>query len=97
MSNNNEEVIVEILPGEVKDSQGEFTNDEGEKIAYHTRKQPSRLETGGFAYPYDVRLEKDQKAYPPGRYRMRVSAMLTVNKGMHYIQKYPVLEALTGK
>lgn len=91
MSND---IVVVIEAGDVKERAGSFTNDAGEKVDYETRKQDARLEAGGFAYPYEVRLEKDQKAFAPGRYRMNTAKMLTVNKGVHVFSKYPVLEAL---
>ena len=88
----NGQVVVEILDGEVKDRQGKFTNDAGESISYHTRKQDARLESGGFAYPYDVRLEDGQGAFRPGRYTLRLDKMLKVNNGSVSLSKYAVLE-----
>lgn len=88
------DVIVHVFPGKVDERKGEFTNDKGEKVAYETRAQSGRLEVNGFAYPYQVRLEKDQPAYAPGAYRMALEHMLQVNKERHGISKYPVLEPL---
>lgn len=89
----NDQVIVVIPEGDVQERNGSFKNDQGEQVDYSTRKQAARLETGGFAYPYEVRLEKDQPAFKPGRYVMAMHKMLQVNKGVHSIAKYPVLEA----
>jgi len=88
----NADVIVEVLPGSVKERKGEFKNDDGEMVAYETRSQEGRLECNGFAYPYSVRLEKGQPEFKPGRYRLAVEKMLTVNKGAHNFSRYPVLE-----
>lgn len=90
----NSEVIVEVFPGDVESRGGTFKNDKGEDVQYETHKQAGRLESNGFAYPYDVRLEKGQKPYAPGRYRMNLAAMLTVNKGAHNVSKFPKLEPL---
>ena len=90
------EIVVVIEPGEVKERAGSFTNDAGEKVDYEKRTQEARLETCGYAYPYEVRLEKGQPAFKPGRYVMNVAKMLTVNKGVHGISKYPVLEAVAA-
>lgn len=91
---SNTEVIVEVFAGDVLSHGGTFKNDKGEDIVYETHKQSARLESNGFAYPYDVRLEKGQKPYAPGRYRMDLGAMLTVNKSAHAISKFPRLHAI---
>lgn len=90
----NDEVIVEVFPGSVDERSGTFKNDDGDEVSYTTRKQSAKLETMGFVYPYDVRLDKGQSPFPAGRYRMNVAKMLTVNKGAHLFSKYPVLEPL---
>jgi hypothetical protein len=92
----NSDIVVEVLEGQPDERSGTFKNDAGEEIEYSTRKQKARLEAGGFAYPYDVRLEKDQKPFAPGRYRMNPTKMLTVNKGVHGFSKYPVLEPVAA-
>lgn len=92
--NNERDVIVHVFPGKVEERDGDFTNDKGEQVSYSTRKQAARLEVNGFAYPYKVKLEKDQPAYDPGRYRMAVERMLEINKEVHGISKYPILEPL---
>lgn len=94
--NREEEAIVTINPGSVNERDGSFTNDKGEEVKYSTRKQDAKLEVNGFAYPYEVRLEKDQPAYAPGRYRMALHRMLQVNKGAHSISKFPSLEPLSA-
>ncbi len=91
MSND---IVVVIDGAQVKERAGSFKNDAGEQVDYKTRKQDARLEAGGFAYPYEVRLEDGQAPFPPGRYRMRPEKMLTVNKGTHAFSKYAVLEAI---
>lgn len=90
----NDEIVVEVLDGEVMEKDGSFTDDAGKDVKYTTRKQAARLESGGFAYPYSVRLEDGQRPYPKGRYRMLVSRMLQVNKGAHSLGKFTVLEPL---
>lgn len=96
---NERDVIVHVFPGKVEERQGQFTNDKGEKVDYETVTQSARLEVNGFAYPYKVRLEKDQPPYAAGRYRLALEHMLEVNKERHGIKKYPVLEpfAATAK
>lgn len=95
---NPNDVIVEVLPGSVSERDGTFVNDKGESVEYSTRKQPARLECNGFAYPYDVRLEKDQAPFQPGRYRLALERMLQVNKGAHGVSKFAVLDPIsTGK
>lgn len=89
-----DEVIVEVFPGSVDERSGTFKNDAGEDVQYTTRKQSAKLETLGFVYPYEVRLDKGQAPFPPGRYRLVVAKMLTVNKGAHQVSKFPVLEPL---
>lgn len=93
---NSTDVIVEVLPGSINEKEGTFTNDKGEEVKYATRKQSARLESNGFAYPYDVRLEKDQPAFQPGRYRLALERMLQVNKGAHGVSKFPVLVPVTA-
>lgn len=90
---NDQLIFVTVLPGTVDERKGTFTNDKGEEISYETRNQGARLESAGFIYPYDVRLQKDQAAYAPGRYRMCIESMLTVNKNKHGLDKFPILEA----
>lgn len=92
----NEEIIVEVFPGSVDERSGTFKDDEGNEREYTTRKQEAKLETMGFAYPYQVRLDKGQAPFAPGRYRMVVGKMLTVNKGAHAVSKFPVLEPLAA-
>lgn len=94
--NNDRDVIVEVLNGQPDERGGTFKNDKGEDVQYHTRKQEARLESGGFIYPYDVRLERDQPPYKPGRYRMAVERMLQINKGAHSLAKFPKLEPLAA-
>ncbi|MCD9096530.1 single-stranded DNA-binding protein [Luteimonas fraxinea] len=90
----NTEVIVEVFEGDVDIRGGTFKNDQGEQVEYETRKQPARLESNGYAYPFDVRLEKGRAPFPPGRYVMDCGAMLSVNKGAHAISKFPILRAV---
>ncbi|KGM56254.1 single-stranded DNA-binding protein [Lysobacter daejeonensis GH1-9] len=88
------DVIVEVVPGEVKTRGGNFKNDDGDDVAWTKRTQEARLQSNGFIYPYDVRLEEGQPPYPPGRYRLAIEKMLQVNKGAHFFSKFSVLEAL---
>lgn len=57
-------IKVTVLKNEIDERGGSFKNDAGENVEYTTRKQKAKLETGGFAYPYDVRLDKGQPGYP---------------------------------
>ncbi|WP_241900405.1 G5P family DNA-binding protein, partial [Stenotrophomonas maltophilia] len=50
-----------------------------------------KLETGGFAYPFDVRLDKGQPGYPEGEYELDVESMIQVNKGVATLSKFTVL------
>lgn len=93
---NDKDVVVHVLPGSVDERDGEFQNDKGETVKYSTRKQEARLEANGFAYPYSVRLEKDQRAFAPGAYRLAVEKMIQVNKGAHGFGKFPILEPLAA-
>lgn len=85
---------VTVLSDDVDAREGSFENDKGESIKYSTRKQKARLEVSGFAYPYDVRLEKDQKPYSPGEYVLDLPAMIQCNKGGISLSKFPVLRAV---
>lgn len=95
MSNANE-IRVTVLDAEPIERSGEFDGRDGEKISYTTRKQKGKLEVGGFAYPYDIRLEDGQRPYPVGVYSLNVSAMFAVNKGVHSLTKYTVLSPLAS-
>lgn len=85
--------VVTILNAEPVEREGEFKGRDGEAISYSTRKQAAKIEVAGFAYPYEVRLESGQKAYPVGVYDMDLAAMLEVNKKNASLGKYPVLVA----
>lgn len=87
----NTDIIVTVLDANPIERSGEFDGRDGEKISYTTRKQKAKIEAGGFAYPYDVRIEDGQKPYPVGVYRLDVAAMLAVNKGVASLGKYTVL------
>ena len=89
----NNDIVVVIEPGDVKERAGSFTNDAGEKVDYETRSQDARLEAAGYAYPYTVRLEKGQPPFKPGRYLLNVAKMANVNKGALSLSKFPILEA----
>lgn len=88
----NSEIIVEVVGDKANERKGEFKNDKGETVAFETRKQEARMHVNGFVYPYDVRLENGQKEFAPGRYRLATEKMISVNKGVHNIARYPVLE-----
>lgn len=90
MSNN--DCKVTILSAEPVERSGTFDGRDGEAINYTTRKQKAKLEVGGFAYPFDVRLEDGQKPYPVGNYLLDIPAMLAVNKGVASLGKYTVLQ-----
>ncbi|TAA37561.1 single-stranded DNA-binding protein [Pseudoxanthomonas winnipegensis] len=85
---------VTILSSHVEEREGSFDNDRGESIAYTTRKQKAKLETGGFAYPIDIRLDKGQRAWPVGEYTMDLAEMLQVRNNAISLSKFAVLTPL---
>lgn len=87
-------IKVTVLKSEIDERGGSFKNDKGEDVAYSTRKQKGKLETDGFAYPFDVRLQDGQPGYPQGEYELDVESMLQVNKGVATLSKYTVLRQL---
>lgn len=87
----NNEIKVTVLNAIVDERGGTFKDDEGKDREYTTRKQKAKLESGGFAYPYDVRLDKGQPAYPEGEYVLDVTSMAQVNKGVLSLSKFTVL------
>lgn len=87
-------IKVTVLKFEIDERGGNFKNDKGENVAYTTRKQKAKLETGGFAYPFDVRLDSGQPGYPEGDYELDVESMLQVNKGVATLSKFTVLRQL---
>jgi len=87
-------IKVTVLKNEIDERGGSFKNDAGENVEYITRKQKGKLEADGFAYPFDVRLDKGQPAYPAGEYELDVPAMLQVNKGVASLSKFTVLRPL---
>ena len=84
-------IKVTVLDATVAERGGSFKNDAGENVEFTTRKQRAKLETGGFAYPFDVRLDKGQPAYAVGEYELDVAAMAQVNKGVLSLSKFTVL------
>ncbi|WP_414616373.1 single-stranded DNA-binding protein [Stenotrophomonas geniculata] len=87
-------IKVTVLSSSVDERVGSFKNDQGETVEYTTRKQKAKLETAGFAYPFDVRLDKDQQAFPEGDYELDVATMAQVNKGVLSLSKYTALRPL---
>lgn len=84
-------IKVTVLSNQVEERSGTFEDDSGKERSYTTRKQKAKVEAGGFAYPYDVRLEQGQAAWPVGEYVMDTAAMVGINKGVHNFSKYAVL------
>jgi len=84
-------IKVTVRKHEIDERGGSFKNDAGENVEYTTRKQKGKLETGGFAYPFDVRLDKGQPGYPEGEYELDVESMIQVNKGVATLSKFTVL------
>lgn len=82
---------VTVLKSEIDERKGSFKNESGEIVEFTTRKQKARLEAGGFAYPFDVRLDNGQSGYPEGEYELDVESMLQVNKGVASLSKFTVL------
>lgn len=87
-------IKVTVLKHEIDERDGSFKSDKGEDVAYKTRKQKARLETDGFAYPFDVRLQDGQPGYPQGDYELDIESMLQVNKGVASLSKFTVLRQL---
>ena len=87
-------IKVTVLSAKVIEFSGNFKGRDGEEIEYTTRKQDARMESGGFAYPYDVRLEEGEDAYPLGDYELDVERMIAVNKKTHSLGKYTKLQPL---
>lgn len=84
-------IKVTVLKSEIDERGGSFKSDKGENVDYRTRKQKARLETDGFAYPFDVRLQDGQPGYPQGDYELDIESMLQVNKGVASLSKFTVL------
>lgn len=87
-------IKVTVLDSQIDERGGIFKNDRNEDVQYTTRKQKGKLETGGFAYPFDVRLDKGQPPYAVGEYELDVAAMAQVNKGVVTLSKFTVLRQL---
>lgn len=88
-----DQVLVTIGDDPVEEREGDFADDSGKTVSYHTFKQPAKLESGGYAYPAKINLEKDRKPYAPGVYVMRTDKMVRVDQnGKLSFLKYPVLE-----
>ncbi|MCW2065491.1 UNVERIFIED_ORG: hypothetical protein M2420_000829 [Stenotrophomonas maltophilia] len=87
-------IKVTVLKSEIDERKGSFKNDAGEVIEFTTRKQKARLESDGFAYPYDVRLQDGQAGYPIGDYEFDAESMLQINKGVASLSKFTVLRQL---
>lgn len=87
-------IKVTVLDSQIDERGGTFKNDRNEDVKYSTRKQKGKLETGGFAYPFDVRLDNGQPAYAVGEYELDVAAMAQVNKGVVTLSKFTVLRQL---
>lgn len=84
-------IKVTVLSAHVEEREGTFEGRGGDQINYTTRKQKAKLEAGGFAYPFDVRLEQGQKAYPVGDYLLDMDSMISVNRGSLNLNKYTAL------
>lgn len=91
---NLEQIKVSVLSAQVEERSGTFEDDNGKQRDFTTRKQKAKLEVGGFAYPFDVRLENGQQPYAPGDYVLDAAAMLTVNKGALNWGRFPVLRSV---
>ncbi len=59
-------IKVTVLDSQINERGGSFTNDRNENVEFTTRKQRGKLEADGFAYPFDVRLDKGQPGYQGG-------------------------------
>lgn len=83
---------VTILDANVVSKPYSFKNDQGETVEGSTRSQKAKLEIGGFAYPYQVRIEGDGAGYPLGVYDLDLAAMAEVKNGKLGVSKYAVLK-----
>lgn len=90
----NIDVKVTVLESQPIERDGTFEDAAGKEVKYSTRKQKAKLEAGGFAYPFDVRLEDGQKPYAVGEYTLDLGAMLQVNKGVASLSKFTALRPL---
>lgn len=86
-------IKVTVLSAQVEEREGTFVDDAGKERKYTTRKQKCRIEAGGFAYPYEARLEEGEKGYLPGDYDLDVDSMLQVNKGNIQLGKFAKLKS----
>lgn len=84
-------IKVTVIKGTVEEKSGTFKDNDGKDREYTTRKQKAKIEAAGFAYPFDVRLEDGERAYPEGEYLLDVDSMLQVNKGVAVLGKYTKL------
>lgn len=88
-------IKVTVLSAEIDERKGSFTDDSGKERPYTTRKQKGKIESAGFAYPFAIRLEDGQAAFPAGEYELAVDEMLQVNKETASLSKYTRLRKLT--
>ncbi|MCC8363258.1 single-stranded DNA-binding protein [Lysobacter sp. A6] len=79
--------IVTVLSNQVVTKPWEFVDDQGKTRTGATRTQKAKLEVQGFAYPFVIRLEEEQAAWPVGEYVLDVAAMLQVNKEKAQLSK----------
>lgn len=86
-------IKVTVLDAKIDERGGTFKDDSGNDRSYTTRKQKAKLEVGGFAYPFDVRLEDGQTAYAVGEYELDLDRMITVNKGVASLSKFASLKS----
>ncbi|WP_407471885.1 single-stranded DNA-binding protein [Xanthomonas campestris pv. raphani] len=86
-------IKVTVLNAEIDERGGTFKDDSGNDRSYTTRKQKAKLEVGGFAYPFDVRLKGGQRAYAVGEYELDLDKMITVNKGVASLSKFAALKS----
>ena len=87
-------VQVKVTNAQPVDKEGSFKDENGGTVEYKTRKQEGVMIAGEFRYPYDVRLEADQKPYPEGMYELDLPAMIQVNKGAHSLGKFTKLRPI---
>ena len=71
--------VITILGG-VEKKPWEMTGADGKQFTGTSFTQKAKLEVGGFAYPFKVKLQNPEDAYPVGEYVLDVAAMLTVQK-----------------
>ena len=77
--------VVTILSAQAKSKPYDFKDEKtGEQRSGVTTGQAAKLEVNGFAYPFRVRLEDGQAAWPVGEYVLDLAAHAPGQQGKHH-------------